>query len=249
MNLSDVLVTGIHNLVLVPSEKGRHMEMKERLCYGLSFCREGQITYTHRGQRFVSDPDHALFLPQGGSYVLHGDKTGSFPVINFYCKSFPTDTFLSVSLDDPDYYLEQFRRMQEVYPRDRALALSIFYGILSRLAAPQREAAGFEEAKALIRARLSDPELSNALLARELGMSEVAFRKRFVRETLISPKQFILSQRLHRAKLLLATPSHSVTAVAKECGFSSVYSFCRAFRQKLGLTPSDYRKEQQNKGI
>jgi len=35
----------------------------------------------------------------------------------------------------------------------------------------------------------------------------------------------------------------TVATMAEECGFSSVYHFCRSFRQRAGQTPTQYAVE------
>ena len=93
-----------------------------------------------------------------------------------------------------------------------------------------------------IEKNLSDPLLSNAQLAKQVGFSEVYLRKLFLKHYGTTPKQYILDIRLQKAKQLLAETPFSVTAVAEECGFSSVFHFCRAFKQKTGMTPSEFSK-------
>jgi len=56
----------------------------------------------------------------------------------------------------------------------------------------------------------------------------------------ITPKQYILNARIRRAKQLLCDTPLTVTAIAEKCGFSSVYHFCRSFKQHTGQTPTEY---------
>ena len=81
--LGNITVTAIRGVFTVFSPAGRHEEIKKRKCYGLSFCSEGKITYAQNGVKTVSDKNHAVILPMGGSYEISGDEPGSFPVINF----------------------------------------------------------------------------------------------------------------------------------------------------------------------
>ena len=53
---------------------------------------------------------------------------------------------------------------------------------------------------------------------------------------------YIVKQ-LPQAKQMLVDTPFTVTAIAEECGFSSVYHFCRAFRQRTGKTPTQYAAE------
>ena len=54
---------------------------------------------------------------------------------------------------------------------------------------------------------------------------------------------FIRRLRMDRAANMLAfAPDVSVTDVAMSCGFSSSQNFARAFRERFGMTPSEYRR-------
>ena len=81
--LSNITITDIKEIFTVFSPKGRFVKIENRKCFGLSFCIDGQITYTHNGNKIISDKNYAVILPEGQTYTLYGDKTGSFPVINF----------------------------------------------------------------------------------------------------------------------------------------------------------------------
>lgn len=56
-HLSKIVVTDIKETLTVSSPKGRFEKINNRKSYGISFCISGQITYTHRGEKFVSDPE------------------------------------------------------------------------------------------------------------------------------------------------------------------------------------------------
>ena len=57
----------------------------------------------------------------------------------------------------------------------------------------------------------------------------------------MTPKQYICSIRLRRARQLLAESRMPIGAVAAECGFASLYHFSRAFHEASGISPSEYR--------
>ena len=94
-----------------------------------------------------------------------------------------------------------------------------------------------------IETNISNCNLSNSLIAQNANISEVYFRKLFVRKYNISPKQYILEIRLQKAKQLLADSVYSTSAIGEMCGFSSLYSFSRCFKEKVGISPTQYKKE------
>lgn len=94
-----------------------------------------------------------------------------------------------------------------------------------------------------IETHLSDNNITNGFLAKKIGISEIYFRKLFISNLGVTPKQYILDLRIKKAKQLLINGSHSVTETSEKCGFSTVYHFCRIFKDKTGLTPLEYSKK------
>jgi AraC family transcriptional regulator len=56
-----------------------------------------------------------------------------------------------------------------------------------------------------------------------------------------SPYQYLLQQRVERAKQLLKKTERLIADIALECGFSSHSHLSKQFRQLTGITPTAYR--------
>ena len=80
-----------------------------------------------------------------------------------------------------------------------------------------------------------------AALASQAGLSAFHLHRVFSAAAGETPKQFTLRLRLGRAAAMLLTSDDPVLDIALECGFQSHEAFCRAFRKRFGMTPSDYR--------
>ena len=100
----------------------------------------------------------------------------------------------------------------------------------------------FNHAINFIKNNISNPELSNLLISQNINISEVYLRKLFAAKYNISPKQYILDMRIKKAKHLLTNSPYSITAIGTDCGFSSVYIFSRCFKNRVGISPSEYAK-------
>ncbi|MBE9599780.1 AraC family transcriptional regulator [Pedobacter sp. MC2016-24] len=72
-------------------------------------------------------------------------------------------------------------------------------------------------------------------------MSKATFYRLFKRELGISPNDFILAERIAKAKQLLSNPSAKVAAVSYELGFNDANYFIRAFKKLVGITPGSYQ--------
>lgn len=239
------VITDIQKPLTVFSQKGRQVEMKNRSHYGLSFCIDGQITYTMNGIHYISDKNHAILLPLGGNYTLYGDSQGMFPVLNFQCLGLDCDEIRVFALCDPEECIRDYERILHLFVThgSHPMIYSLFYQLLHKVSQdPPGQKSLLSPAIRYLDDHLSDPSLSNALLAQQAGISEVYFRKQFLAEYGVTPKQYILDARIRHAKQLLTDTALSVTAIAEQSGFSSVYHFCRIFKERTGTTPMHYAK-------
>ena len=241
--LKNIIVTGIEPPMVVHSEKDKKVQIANRRWYGLSFCLSGQITYEMNGKFFVSNGQCAVLLPKGGTYSLTGNKEGLFPVINFYCENLCCNEITLIPLKNPQSYIRDFEAIQKSHLRgDSHLEIfSIFYKMLSSLSYEKKAGAStLAPALQYIENNISDPTLSNTVLAKTLGISEVYLRKLFSKHFNSSPKQYILDFRMQKAKQMLVETPYTVLSISESCGFSSPNHFCRTFKQHTGLTPTQY---------
>jgi AraC-like DNA-binding protein len=58
-----------------------------------------------------------------------------------------------------------------------------------------------------------------------------------------SPGKWLLQKRLEYSAVLLKNPALNVSEVALDCGFEDLSHFSRAFKEKFGISPANYRKE------
>jgi len=86
-------------------------------------------------------------------------------------------------------------------------------------------------------------DLSLEELANAAGLSITHFSQMFRQSTGQSPHQFVLHQRIERAKEMLRAAENRVLAVAVACGFKSQEHFARVFRSVCGASPTEYRQE------
>lgn len=84
-------------------------------------------------------------------------------------------------------------------------------------------------------------ELTVDNLASVVAMSPRNFARVFVRDTKITPADFIESARLDAARALLETTSDPLKVVAYRCGFRNANQMRQVFVKRLGVTAMQYR--------
>ncbi|MNB90988.1 Melibiose operon regulatory protein [compost metagenome] len=58
-----------------------------------------------------------------------------------------------------------------------------------------------------------------------------------------SPIEYLLQSRIEASQRLLYDTTQSIQEICSECGFNSSSYFIKVFREKVGMTPGEYRKK------
>jgi len=96
------------------------------------------------------------------------------------------------------------------------------------------------EAKALLEQNTAKA-MSIEQLARHFRLSEKHFRRLFKSHTGLSPYQYYLQTRIHRAKEMLLGTTLSIKEIAAALHFENPFHFSKTFKDKAGMSPSQWR--------
>lgn len=77
-------------------------------------------------------------------------------------------------------------------------------------------------------------------LAYDLHMSESNFSQHFKKVTGVSPKEYLTTIKMEKAKDIIL--KESITDTAYDLGYESISNFISNFRNKYGITPKQYKK-------
>jgi AraC-like DNA-binding protein len=87
-------------------------------------------------------------------------------------------------------------------------------------------------------------------IASELNLSKYYASHVFKEVTGFTVMEYVMACRLNQVKYLLEMePDQSLTEVSRSSGFESVAHFSRFFKEKVGTTPSQYRKTKLSRNI
>lgn len=76
------------------------------------------------------------------------------------------------------------------------------------------------------------------------GLSLSSFKRKFKASFNESPKKYILKRKLQKASKLLLSSDLRVSEIAFECGFETISTFNRSFKNLYASSPTAYRKSQ-----
>ena len=79
-------------------------------------------------------------------------------------------------------------------------------------------------------------------MAAPAAMSQFHFQRSFARTFGETPLEFLTRRRMEEARRLLARTELSVTEVCLAVGYESLGTFSARFRERMGCSPSEYRR-------
>ncbi len=95
----------------------------------------------------------------------------------------------------------------------------------------------------IIAENISNPALDQQLICRELGVSRALLYNRMKAITGGGTKEYITRIRIERAKALMESTSLTIAEISDMTGFASQSYFSTAFKNYVGMTPSQYKQD------
>ncbi|WP_050990877.1 MULTISPECIES: AraC family transcriptional regulator [Bradyrhizobium] len=203
-------------------------------------------------------------------YHWEGDNMAPFEALNFFVPDLAFDetarelgsTFAGFDYDVEREYRDEVttslaRAVLPALSRPREIPMlfvdHVFSALRTRLLVAY---CGLHPTEATTGAKLSPQEVARikelllddagadrsvAELAGACGLSAGQFSRAFRRTLGTSPHQWLLEQRVARAKCLLQG-KQSISDIAFECGFADQSHLTRVFLRKVGITPGNWRR-------
>lgn len=84
--------------------------------------------------------------------------------------------------------------------------------------------------------------LSVGLVAKEVGVSASHLTALFHKNLQIAPGEYIRRSKLEESKLMIKEGALNFTQIAHALNYSTVHHFSRQFKEKYGITPSEYAR-------
>lgn len=175
-------------------------------------------------------------------------EVGVLPQSNFF---FFSPTAQTQSLFYYQTMCGHFYCTEEYYIKRESVfaSSSRLYQLLSLLDNPRRSPPQLKKnddsinrAIAYIRTHIGE-KISLHQLAEISGLSDYYFSHLFKEMTGLSPNNFVIYSRIDQAKALLTTTDLSVAEISAQVGYPNSSNLITLFTQRVGCSPSQFRKE------
>ena len=156
------------------------------------------------------------------------------------------DNFL---LDAQDTLIGCAKSLLEEYRGERNMEIMVGYlhvilgTLLKRLPYTEQSATDTSQLSRILRyiSENYTQQLSLRSLSRTFGISEAHLSRTFSQRISCNFVRYLHNLRIEHAKKLLLTSQRSIVDIALDSGFSDIRTFNRVFRERRGMTPTQYR--------
>ena len=234
-------------------ESSKHVHQSGRTSSTFIYKESGESIYYLRGEAVHLVPHSLLFIPEGEAYSFEKVSSGSsiFRLINFHAEADAPAAPRHLLFREGEALSALFLKMEKKWHiadttvRQYEL-LALFYRLMALIAeqengdyVPQHKRSQIKPATEYLLEHLFDPELKISTLAALCGVSAPTFRRIFEGVFGISPRKYVIRERLTQAKMLLDGGVYkSVAEVAFAVGFDDPLYFSRLFKNHYGMPPS-----------
>lgn len=220
---------------------------------------QGAAEFEIEGRGGRVDSSHGCLVPGGDLHFYEGLGDNCHIIIDVPCEAGCTNVerlFEKGRYFDIDeairhllYFMRQEDRVWSYYPEAtegiaRAFLSSLHEKLFSLPASPgtPRGRLDLPMLEAFIQQHLDEP-LTTARLAELANVSAGHFHELFRRAKGMTPGQYLLSVRMHKARDLILSTNLSLIEISYRVGFSGQSALTHAFRRFFGETPGRLRRK------
>ncbi len=136
-----------------------------------------------------------------------------------------------------DNLLRLRKQLQELY----RTSLTPGAQYTSHIKTDSKDAVFIQKIKTFIDANIENSELTIDEIAAHLALGRSTFFKKLKSMIGISPVEFLKDYRIQRAADLIVSTDLNFSEISFQVGFNDLSYFSRSFKQKFGMSPSEYR--------
>ncbi len=228
--------------------------VSNRPSHSLIYKATGESVYYFDGKQYHLKPGTLLYVPEGANYSFKKvSEDSTHRLVNFHadCAEAPSPQFFT-SLDSESVSVI-LRQLEKNWRFEQNLTgkyerLSLLYKLLAHLTHVQNSGYTTLQKKELLAPAIDyldkhifDSDLKAAILPELCGMSGPTFRRVFASKFGVSPKKYIINQRLLQAKIILESGEYkNICEVSATVGYDDSLYFSKLFKSFYGASPSKY---------
>lgn len=228
--------------------------IRNRPSHGFSYKIDGESVFFLRKKEIHQTPGTLLYIPEQENYsrrkISEGDSR--YFLINFHAEFAAPPEPQLFTLPPGENPVQLFKQLERCRRFEREgghyESLSLFYHLLAILARSEQMDQVSAEQKIQIAPAMEylenymfDSSLRISEMPYLCGVSAPTFRKLFEAEFGVTPKHYVIRQRMQQAKVILESGEYDgIADVARQVGYEDPLYFSKHFKSFYGSAPSIY---------
>ena len=216
---------------------------------GIIYNAVGTELYRFSDRTFLVNPGTVLIIPKGSEYHVELDGESNVCYV-FECElEFSGEARPAVVKPGSfgrfeRHFIDAERIWRTKKTAYKAECMSLLYRVIALLSQTSENIihpANYEKIRASVEylhEHYCEQSFRIESLHRMARMDEKYFRELFIRKFGIPPKTYVTELKIQRAKELLGSDKQNITEIASLLGYTDVYHFSKAFKQRTGVPPS-----------
>lgn len=222
--------------------------IKSRHSDAFVFVIHGSCRYTFENHSFTANAGDIIYLAKGEAYEMNViDDCYDVIFCDFDFGGVQKRKSIVGTLPSPIFGEKEFSKLYRFLNDDNTVsAMAQIYKIYSLFIPEQSTRKAVPKEVLKLKERIEEGFTNSDFGLfdnEEYSISEVYLRRLFVKHYGLQPVKYLTALRINRAKELLSFSTLSVEECANESGFASSQYFCRVFKNMVGITPAEYRKQ------
>ena len=212
----------------------------------------GSAEYCFEDKTLKNNGGELIFIPKGSTYTwrVTCEEDCNCLLIYFNCEYegdataavYPLDNFVHIDVLCNNFSdLWNFGNAGEKYQCYSYMyeLLSYMYNFDSFKSKDKAKFSVIEPAVKYLRKHIYDSSLKIDRLHNLCGLSHTYFRKVYIKEMGMNPKEYVIEKRLSHAKIIIENGDmDTVEQLSLSVGYDDPLYFSKAFKKKFGISPS-----------
>jgi AraC-like DNA-binding protein len=228
-------------------------------CFIIEYILSGHGYLEINGEKYKLNPGDAYIIHPGDFCTYYADKNDPYKKywVNFAADFFFTDMLKGYDIEDRVFrgidltgFFDDLFKLEEISDTNDNLfipASKLIFGVIMDIASHKETETGASSRNIAFKVRnILCASLSTHItiddVAKKLYRSKNDINRQFKKQYDKTPHNFLIEMRIGKAKNMLVNSRKTIAEIANFLCFSSEFHFSNTFKKKVGISPSEFRK-------
>ena len=239
--------------------KDYYIKREPSPCYIIEYVISGHGYLEINGEKHRINPGDTYIIHPGDFCTYYADKDDPYQKcwINFNFEFFFTQMLSLYEINDRvfremdlSHFFEELFKLEELYTTNDELCVTvskiIFNAVMDIALHKENDTTSTRQELAykvkLLLSKSVTTRITINDIAKKFYRSKDDITRQFKKKYNTTPHNYLLNLRIGRAKNMLVNSKKTLAEIANHLCFSSEYHFSNTFKKKVGVSPSEFRK-------